>query len=759
MEFFNEKDFSMLTQFAGSIKDKNNPDHEKAYQYLRDNTYKKVGEWAKRVQKSIFPNGGYKIMRRPIDQFHSKFGNYHWAKIYPDKQSMEDSENSKEGGLAFIVDIHKSDDGGRLHAKIDTVKVPDPNGIVRTKYEKYRDKSAISKVFSKELYLNSDEDEKAWEVLTNATTDFFEGCLPDYEYLQKHLFGKEMKLRKVNFSATDMTNPKSLNTILYGPPGTGKTYHTLNQALEILSHQPSDGKDRKELKEEFKAFQEKKKVAFTTFHQSFSYEDFIEGIKPVLDSEEDDTSEVRYTIEAGLFKRMAVEAYYEYYLLQENGDIRFDNLYNAYADHLSKLQGDEKDDNESVDFEYRKKINSKTGKGQYILSVDQKEIKVKPKVGEEYSVDKVKLKEIYKKYPASDNLEKVTDLTNVTNPTAYRAVFLDFKDFEEKHRKKDFKYKLRIMEEQKVDFSSFNENELKEIQPYVLIIDEINRGNVARIFGELITLLEPDKRAGEPEETVVTLPYSKKPFCVPPNLYIIGTMNTADRSVEALDTALRRRFTFRSMPSKSELLSSVAIVRNLWVKYEDFSEDDQEYRKAADPVIELLGFDESKHIHLWENLKTTSFEDYKARFKQEEVEFKGINLEKLIKTLNERLTILLDEDHTIGHAWFMDVQSIEDLKKTMGLKVIPLLQEFFFKRAEKARLVLGDGFVKKDSAQKVKWPEGTEDDNLDLDAEVYSFIPVMDMDDDKFIEALRKVGGGIVGPAFDTASKENSNEE
>jgi 5-methylcytosine-specific restriction protein B len=167
------------------------------------------------------------------------------------------------------------------------------------------------------------------------------------------------------------------------------------------------------------------------------------------------------------------------------------------------------------------------------------------------------------------------------------------------------------------------------------VIDEINRGNVSGIFGELITLLEPDKRMSREEEISVELPYSKEQFTVPPNVYIIGTMNTADRSVEALDTALRRRFAFEEIIPKPELLKDIT--------------------------------------------------------------FNGFNLKEVLATINERIEALVDRDHTIGHSYFINIESgvAEALKHAFENKVIPLLQEYFYNDYEKIALVLGEGFVEK----------------------------------------------------------------
>lgn len=170
----------------------------------------------------------------------------------------------------------------------------------------------------------------------------------------------------------------------------------------------------------------------------------------------------------------------------------------------------------------------------------------------------------------------------------------------------------------------------------MLIIDEINRGNVSQIFGELITLIEEDKRLGNAEAIQVRLPYSKDSFGVPPNVYILGTMNTADRSVEALDTALRRRFSFIEMPPCYSLIRTDG--------------------KAKDGIIN------------------------------------GIDLSLLLEIINKRIEKLLDKDHMIGHSYFLNISTLNDLKSTFQNKIIPLLQEYFYGDYGKIGLVIGAGF-------------------------------------------------------------------
>lgn len=169
---------------------------------------------------------------------------------------------------------------------------------------------------------------------------------------------------------------------------------------------------------------------------------------------------------------------------------------------------------------------------------------------------------------------------------------------------------------------------------YAIFIDEINRGNIAEIFGELISLIEPDKRKGEVNELETTLPYSKDIFSVPNNLNIYGTMNSADKSIAAIDIALRRRFQFKAFPSNSHILADV-------LAQHDINANDVD----------------------------------------------GVDLVRLFDTINSRIELLLDANHMLGHAYFMKVRNSQDIADVIAYKVVPLLEEYFFDDPQKIQLI------------------------------------------------------------------------
>ncbi|EIQ8586630.1 AAA family ATPase [Campylobacter jejuni] len=384
-----------------------------------------------------------------------------------------------------------------------------------------------------------------------------------------------------------------LNQILYGSPGTGKTYHTIDKALEILGE---NLENRDEKKAKFDEYVRKGQIVFTTFHQSYGYEEFVEGIKPIIDNDEN-SQEVKYDVKDGIFKELCDKSLKNYILsMQNENEIDLDKLIFEFANYINQ------------DF---------LNKGN--------EFPLENKV----SIKKILLnfKDEYRSFSLGGSIKSPQSLTIDIIKRDYlnfkNKKILSFKDIKPKYDSQSdyhgnaiyyFMFYNKLKEFENIQNEKFKIK--KEIlKSYIIIIDEINRGNVSKIFGELITLIEPSKRIGEKEELKVTLPYSGKEFGVPKNVYIIGTMNTADRSITSLDTALRRRFEFiEMMPDVSKL----------------------------------------------------------------SIDCEGINLQELLKAINTRIEYLLDREKTIGHAFFISVENLESLKKVFKNRIIPLLQEYFY---------------------------------------------------------------------------------
>jgi len=442
-----------------------------------------------------------------------------------------------------------------------------------------------------------------------------------------------------------------LNHILYGPPGTGKTYNTINKAIEIINPAFDLSQDRDLIKKEFERLMEDGQIVFTTFHQSMSYEDFIEGIKPLKPLTDD--AFVKYDIQPGIF-----------YTICENAKSNFEN---AKSENKEKLSFEEA-------FVKFKELWEQTPDMKFPLKTDGYDFTVigftntsiqfkKASGGSSHTLSIGTLKELY--YGKEYNFNQGVGIY-------YPAVLKKVQSFQ-----------------------SEKTNEVK-LKIYVIIIDEINRGNISQIFGELITLIEEDKRLGMDEALEVTLPYSKEQFGVPPNLYIIGTMNTADRSVEALDAALRRRFSFEEIRPNPELVSPSMQLQRLWIKYKDLDWDDKKWKSIEE---EYFKFSRAEIIEG----KRDEFEEKESEVLQPDINFElndvinfqGVNLEALLTSINNRIEKLLDKDHQIGHSYFISVFSLDDLNSVFYKNIIPLLQEYFFGDYGKIGLVLGKGFIHK----------------------------------------------------------------
>lgn len=456
----------------------------------------------------------------------------------------------------------------------------------------------------------------------------------------------------------------ALNQILFGPPGTGKTYHTVNEALRLTGLSISD-LTRIQIKEEFDKKIKEGQIAFTTFHQSMSYEEFIEGIKPI--EPEKDGDQVIYRVEPGVFKKLSIEASFDIARFRKSKEtaeaLDFSNLYDLFIEEVQ----------EKLINEEEVELKTKSGGTVLIDSISQQgNIIIKHHNGTRtYTVSKARLTKLQAAIESLDSVSNINDefreVIGGSNSSAYWSVLNAIKQITKrvngKVEEKTYTYNDKVEVVKKMTKEDFNTVKGKN---YVLIIDEINRGNVSQIFGELITLIEEDKRLGKNEGLEAILPYSKEKFGVPPNLYIIGTMNTADRSVEALDTALRRRFSFTEMP----------------------------------PRYDLEGL------------------DYK---------FAGSTGSDILKKLNKRIEKLLDRDHLIGHSYFLlseqeKQQPESKLFDSFYRNIIPLLQEYFFGDYAKIGAVLGSGFVyTENDSDQAEFATGYENEDF-AEKDIYQII-------------------------------------
>lgn len=464
------------------------------------------------------------------------------------------------------------------------------------------------------------------------------------------------------------------NLILYGPPGTGKTYNSATYAVAICDNKSVDElTDYDAVMARYNELKKAGRIAFTTFHQSYGYEEFIEGIKPVVD---DSKQDVGYTIESGIFKQFcedaksaghktgdaAIDAGARIWKLTiMNGDLNQvkqecfeeNNVrmgFGMEADEARSFVEDVRIGDIILSFKTRKTID-----GIAIVTDDASELQ-----------DKSEYKTARPVKWLAKNIDE--DITGINNgKLLHRMTFA---------KVPNMKVKDIIDLAKKVNPGLVNTEIEENTQPYVFIIDEINRGNISKIFGELITLIENTKRAGMEEAASAILPYSGEEFSVPSNVYILGTMNTADRSIALMDTALRRRFQFIEMMPDSDVLRKI----------------------HADKVEDL-------------------------------------DVAAMLDKINERITFLYDREHTIGHAFFTGLKDDASLVKLQSIfekSVIPLLQEYFYEDYQKIQLVLGDN-AKSDDRLKFILDEkvvaknifnGNVEDVIDLPEKRYSINKV-----------------------------------
>lgn len=541
-----------------------------------------------------------------------------------------------------------------------------------------------------------------------------------------------------------------LNTILYGPPGTGKTYNTINRALEILGVDVS-GKSRKEIKEEFDNRFNAGDIAFTTFHQSMSYEDFIEGIKP-----ETKDDKVLYHTKNGIFKTLSNRAFNNLVnsVSREKSPVSptFDQLHNEFLDSIRESAGKEDYIFKTI---YNHDIRLVEINGSTIVVMFRwQDVKKSIPATQRFAVSKEKLKLLFE---GGVNPHKVKSLKQEFSPfmqhnlSVFYAVYRKFYDFITEQTQNPDLEKLELVEESDSEellqtWASFPDEDravaIGNAARYVLIIDEINRGNVSQIFGELITLIEEDKRQGNKEAITVRLPYSKENFGVPPNLYILGTMNTADRSVEALDTALRRRFVFEEIMPGPQIIQEVFEKEFLdkCVEYNHLEWEDEDWLEIESAYSELLEEDAFKNFRAAVNLANNdkmTFDEYYSIWKNEDVRLKSVDI---LQRINDRIDILLGRDNMIGHAFFIGRYSWISLQKVFSKNIVPLLQEYFYGDYGKIGLVLGEGFFDTIREEQIKNPFatfGSYDPSIFLEKQKYGLKNISSMSKEEFIAAIQ----------------------
>ncbi|PHO01886.1 hypothetical protein CSC82_21275 [Rhodobacteraceae bacterium 4F10] len=482
--------------------------------------------------------------------------------------------------------------------------------------------------------------------------------------------------------AEENTVTQPLNTILYGPPGTGKTYETASRAVEICDGSAPD--DRDAVMARYAELCAANRIEFVTFHQSYGYEEFVEGLRPETQPDDDEMQSAagfRLVATDGVLKRIAQRARQRIREApeafrpngqrvfkvsigeawdEEKDDIReacfdggfvaigygenidwSDELFRSRAEILKRLQqvtGMENATGHDATVKSVQRLRNDMRTGDIVIaSKGNKKVRAIGVVTGDYyfeqgedveypqrrhvdwrwvadESDEIDVSEVYGKNFAMGTLYRLVD--ELVNWQALGSYF--------------------VPQNAAVDAPKM---------PYVLIIDEINRANISKVMGEMITLLEEDKREGQANALSVVLPHSKKSFMLPSNLHILGTMNTADRSIALLDTALRRRFQF----------------------------------EAIDPDPSLL----------------------------DDVE--GVNVQRVLEVINQRLEYLIGPDHLIGHAWLMGPRDIAALDDTMANKVIPLMREYFHEDLGRVRAVLGggDAFLQR---VELTAPPGLDDD-------------------------------------------------
>ena len=506
---------------------------------------------------------------------------------------------------------------------------------------------------------------KAWDSQGEAVGSYIdETILPELKEMWSKLINGDEDSENLNGGDEKETMKKEFdkNVIFYGPPGTGKTYTTAKRAVEICkTESEKELTDYSEIMKKYNELKENNRIEFITFHQSYGYEEFIEGIKPIVLNEDDEAenesennqesktdikieNDVKYKIEAGIFKKFCDNA--KKAIIESKSNIYISPKAIVWKVTVKDKVKEDCFTNNHVRINFKlgtagaSKFDNEIKKGDIIITTDGSRTKINGIAvvtdDKAYTLNKAQSDTTTRNVDwlvkgINEDIYEINDEKILPRKTVTKVPNMKVEDIIKLAKEKE----SIVLSKEELSKIDIKENK----EPYVFIIDEINRGNISKIFGELITLIEPTKRSGKKECISTKLPYSKKEFTVPDNVYIIGTMNTADRSIALMDTALRRRFKFEEMLPDYHLLEDI--------------------------------FVEDKGVK--------------------------VNIGAMLKVINERIEYLYDREHTIGHAVFLEKMEndkididINKLENIFKKNIIPLLQEYFYEDYEKIRIVLGD---------------------------------------------------------------------
>ena len=487
-----------------------------------------------------------------------------------EKKQCQDFKSIPEGSIVLVRDGEKA---------LALCRIIGPNYTSEELQAKYRN---INYRNVEVLGFISDEDQPKKGTFPRGT---FRPCYPNtskqqWPYIHQLHIRMTQKNQILNILEhyTQLLKEKK-NIILQGAPGVGKTYTTASIAVRLCNPNFSELEDHTKVMEEYERLRKSGQIAFCTFHQSMDYEDFVEGVKPELQGEH-----ITYNVEAGIFKQTCEQA-----RTTEGKDIIA-----CIDDYLQKIRG----------YKNRREIPTISGKSKLLVWWEEgnKTISTRSTLsqitkGEQHSPSPLNIEKV-KAHAIGEGVEN--------NWPSYARAFI-----------KAVKDEYHLEDE-------------ASTTPHVLIIDEINRGNISRIFGELITLLEADKRTGDGKHPIkVTLPYSKDSFSIPSNLYIIGTMNTTDRSTGSIDYAVRRRFAFITLKTDPEVIKTCI-------------KDDAVRAKALALFKQINGDGTDEATSFIATHKAGDFDL---------------------------------EDLKVGHSYFL-AETLEALQMKMRYEVIPLLREY-----------------------------------------------------------------------------------